>query len=442
MTDTKEHGPLAQDALMSCGVGKHRVKELARRIWYLEDRLLAKEALPGDEAPDYDDSVEESWKTSLEAHSSGAFMAGFELDVGSNAATSFNDMRSREGVSDAGRALYVAWEACRRLVNVSTPTPRKASRCVTLTSDDYGHVVRAPYLFSALTATRLAQVKTMIGGVVRELIASIDGSRWLPRGFREDLKNRVRRMRWMLGYAPRLDQWIGLDRFYRGYPSATGVFAADYLASRQERMRRFLESLHDDDADTRFAFVEQPQTEPTYVASQNRVALPAASMLPPLFEARSLPEVNYGLLGSVLLRVMTRATMDEINIRHVGDDRDAWSQRNVKQFVERLSCKGTSAGVTAGAPSVSVGVHALLRAFRKAAAQDGRRRSMSQAQRGSRGRLFFMSRCLLFCADDHSAASQPLHHRCNVMARRSSEFAEAFGCPDWRNRTRDRCDVW
>ncbi|XP_054924826.1 uncharacterized protein [Dermacentor andersoni] len=42
MTDRKEHGPLAQDALCSCGVGKHRAQELARRIWALEDKLLAK----------------------------------------------------------------------------------------------------------------------------------------------------------------------------------------------------------------------------------------------------------------------------------------------------------------------------------------------------------------------------------------------------------------
>ncbi|KAL1440980.1 hypothetical protein MTO96_009025 [Rhipicephalus appendiculatus] len=200
-------------------------------------------------------------------------------------------MRSRQGVSDAGRALYVAWEACRRLVNASTPSPRKSSR--------------------------LAKVKTMIRGIVHEFVASIDGTRWLPVSIREELKNRVRHVRWMLGYAPRLDQWAGLDRFYMGYPTPTGVFAADYLAARQERMRRFLESLHDDNnVHTRFAYVEQPRSKPRYVASQNRVVLPAASMLPPMFDTRSLPEVNYGLLGSLLLRVMARVAIDEANIKH------------------------------------------------------------------------------------------------------------------------------
>ncbi|KAH6921641.1 hypothetical protein HPB50_003842 [Hyalomma asiaticum] len=388
-----------------------------------------------------DDSVEESWKTSLEAHSGGVFMADFELDVGSGAATSFNDMRSRQGVSDAGRSLLVAWEACRRLANVSTPSPRKSSRCVALTSAEYGHVVRAPYYFSALTVTRLEQVKNMLADMARELMASIDYTGSLPRGVREELKIRVRRVRWMLGYAPGLDQWTGLDRFYMGYPSTTGVFAADYLAARQERMRRFLESLHGKDADARFAFVEQPRSEPMYVASQNRVALPAAFMLPPLFDTRSLPEVNYGLLGSLLLRVMTRATIDAVKFKHQGANRIAWSRRSVKQ----LSCNEPSAGVRKGAPrppSVSVGGHALLRAFHSAATEDLRHHSMSKAQRKSRSRLFFLSRCLLFCADDHKAGSNPANHRCNVMARRSHEFAEAFGCPNWRNRTRHRCDVW
>ncbi|KAL3226811.1 hypothetical protein MRX96_024638 [Rhipicephalus microplus] len=290
------------------------------------------------EVYDYDDSIDDSWKTSLEAHSGGAFMADFELDVGSDAAMSFNDMRSRQGVSDAGRALYVAWEACRRLVNVSRPVPRKSSRCVALTSVDYGHVVRAPYYYSALTSNRLAKVKTMITGIVREFVASIDGTRWLPVSIREEVKNRVRRVRWMLGYAPRLDQWTGLDRFYMGYPTATGVFAADYLAARQERMRRFLESLHDDyNVHARFAYVEQPSSKTWYVASENRVVLPAASMLPPMFDARSLPEVNYGLLGSVLLKAMARVAIDVARMKHEEAERVAWSGHTFKQFVERYT---------------------------------------------------------------------------------------------------------
>ncbi|XP_037529008.2 uncharacterized protein LOC119406340 [Rhipicephalus sanguineus] len=250
----------------------------------------------------------------------------------------------------------------------------------------------------------------------------------------------------MLGYAPRLDHWTGLDRFYKGYPTATGVFAADYLTARQERMRRFLESLHDDhDVHTRFAYVEQPQSEPTYVASQNRVALPAASMLPPMFDERSPPAVNYGLLGSVLLRAMARVAINVAEIKHEEAERVAWSGGIVKQFVGRLTCRQMSAGVENDAPrlpSVSVGGHALLRAYRDAAAHDVRRRSLPTAERKRRSRLFFLSRCLLFCADDHSTASNSANHRCNVMAHRSSEFAEAFGCPGWRNRTRDRCDVW
>ncbi|KAL3226810.1 hypothetical protein MRX96_024637 [Rhipicephalus microplus] len=95
-----------------------------------------------------------------------------------------------------------------------------------------------------------------------------------------------------------------------------------------------------------------------------------------------------------------------------------------------------------GPPSVSVGAHALLRAFRNAAAHDVRRRSMPATKRKSRSRMFFLSRCLLFCADNHSGTFNSANHRCNVMARRSSEFAEAFGCLGWRNRTHDRCDVW
>ncbi|KAK8781015.1 hypothetical protein V5799_017645 [Amblyomma americanum] len=329
MKTRREQGHFAKGVLLSCGVDGHRAKDLASRIWTLEKKLLVKTSGDG---TDDDDSVEESWKTSLEAHSSGAFMADFELDISSEAAAFFNHMRSRQGVSDSGRALFIAWEACRRLVNVSSPAIGHASRCLALTNADYGHVVRAPYLFSVLTESRLAHVKTMIGNVVREVIASISNTVWVPHSVRVSMEKKVRRMRWMLGYAPRLDHWSGLDRFYRGYPSATGVFAADYLGSRQERMRRYLESLHSQDTDSRLAF-QQPPAEPTYTAP-NRVALPAASMLPPLFDPRGLAEFNYGLLGSVLLRAMMRA-FDGENVEYDGADRVAWSPGRLKEFNER-----------------------------------------------------------------------------------------------------------
>ncbi|XP_077540057.1 endothelin-converting enzyme homolog isoform X2 [Haemaphysalis longicornis] len=260
-------------------------------------------------------------------------MADFELDIDSNAATSFNAMRSAPGVPNSALALYIAWEGARRLVNVSSSShgPRRqvASRCLALTNAEYHHAVRAPFLLSALSAARLAEVSAMVRAISRELVVSISYTYWLPYQVRTSFEEKVRRMRWILGVVPSLQNWSDVDRFYRHYPSATGIFGRDYLSARKERMSRYLESLKSKDVDSRFAFTEF-NSRPAYVAP-NTAVLPAASLLPPLLSLRDAPEVNYGLLGSVMLQTMLHA-FDEVN----GLENATWEASRVKDFIQRI----------------------------------------------------------------------------------------------------------
>ncbi|KAL3223368.1 hypothetical protein MRX96_027618 [Rhipicephalus microplus] len=119
------------------------------------------------------------------------------------------------------------------------------------------------------------------------------------------------------------------------------------------------------------------------------------------------------------------------------------SKRNVRSRTP-TSRKGRT---RASRPAVSVGAHALFRAYKKAAASfdGGRGRSLRGLEALSADQVFHVGRCFLACGDTHDGSADPLFagHRCNRMARQSLEFASAFRCnrasyTPWRS----LCDLW
>ncbi|XP_077547830.1 uncharacterized protein LOC144160097 [Haemaphysalis longicornis] len=170
----------------------------------------------------------------------------------------------------------------------------------------------------------------MVRAASRELVVSISRTPWLPHHVRTSFEEEVRRMRWTLGSVLRLESWSDVDRFYRHHPFATGIFGTGYMSARWKHVRRYLESLNSQDADYRFAFAEF-NPKPACVAPNVTVVLSALSLLHPLLNLRDAPEVNYGLLGSVMLQTMLHA-FDEVNVL----DNATWEPGRVEDFIQWL----------------------------------------------------------------------------------------------------------
>ncbi|XP_077549852.1 neprilysin-1-like [Haemaphysalis longicornis] len=293
----------------------------------------------------------------------------------------------------------------------------------------------------------------MVAGITEEVQQSIQYSYWIPERQRAKLESKVKRMRWKLGYPTGLSNWAGVDRFYSLHPAPTGTFVTDYLDSRRARMHRFFSMLGHEKDPTKYDFTgDSPRVA---YSAPNTVSVPAAVMIWPLFNYLGSTELNYGLLGSLLVESMMQA-FDRGNFdSDAHGSRIEWSTRERRLFESNYHCDGIgkslharrrpskSSGqratpvVNETRPGVSVGAHSLFRAYKKAA-EGGR--SLRGFENLSGDQLFFVGRCLATCGDAHGAA-RGSHHRCNVMARHSSEFANAFRC-EGSSSPKSRCDMW
>ncbi|KAH7962307.1 hypothetical protein HPB52_015401 [Rhipicephalus sanguineus] len=178
----------------------------------------------------------------------------------------------------------------------------------------------------------------------------------------------------------------------------------------------------------------------------NVLVIPAASMLSPLFNYGASPAINYGLLGSVIMQNLMRA-FGHINMLTDGSGSPiAWIPEERADFEDRYQCdrmsevRDSDVDPPAG---VSVGAQAFFRAYKRASAARGNRScALPGLERLSSDQVFFVSRCLLRC-HDVPGTTDGVHledHTCNLMAKHSAEFANAFNCPMDHSNT--LCDVW
>ncbi|KAL3223369.1 hypothetical protein MRX96_027618 [Rhipicephalus microplus] len=363
--------------------------------------------------------------------------------------------------------------------------------CYDQAHGEYKHAVMATYLFKIVNGSRIREVRKMVGSITKEVRKSIRRSSWLPAMTKFALENKVRMIKWRIGYPAGLGDWQGVDDFYVRRPRPTGVFVADYLGVREARMRVFFAAFRGDNFSATEAFDFANDAAGVAYGAPNQVRVPAVALVRPLFNYGGAPELNYGLLGSILLDAIVRAfdranmmddghgfpvpwppdstatvpgevqvrrpqgrtphytrfrqTLDPIDYRLMTRHacRSQASKRNVRSRTP-TSRKGRT---RASRPAVSVGAHALFRAYKKAAASfdGGRGRSLRGLEALSADQVFHVGRCFLACGDTHDGSADPLFagHRCNRMARQSLEFASAFRCnrasyTPWRS----LCDLW
>nr|XP_054924770.1 neprilysin-1-like [Dermacentor andersoni]XP_054924771.1 neprilysin-1-like [Dermacentor andersoni]XP_054924772.1 neprilysin-1-like [Dermacentor andersoni] len=398
----------------------------------------------------------------------------YDLDINSSNAARFFLAATR--VLDRGqRSVYLSWHVARHVAEVARLVPRHSSKdevddaktyCYDHAYGEYKHAIMAAHLFKFVNESRLQEVRKMVHSLAIEVQNSISRSSWLPAKTRDKLERKVGSIRWRIGYPAGLSEWKGVDEFYSRHPRSTGVFVRDYLEAREARMRAFFATLRSRVAKPEEFDFANDAPGVTY-GTPNEVSVPAVALVWPLFNYRGAPELNYGLLGSLLVEAIMRA-FGGANMMHDGRGSPIpWSANHRRLFKKKYhrcdnlregplllsqasrrsnarvptSSRGRDLG---SRPGVSVGAQALYRAYKSAAASFGSRSVRGfEALRGDQ--LFHVGRCFLSCGDAHDGVADPLFagHRCNRMARQSSEFAAAFRCDEasWAP-AGSRCDFW
>lgn len=462
-----------EKVLSLSGVGQRRIADLADAVRAIEDRV--QETSHADEKSD--EATQATWKRHLDVHSRHVLSAGaYDLDIDSSNAARFFLAATR--VLDGGqRSVYLSWHVARHIAEVARLVPRHSSEgevddaktyCYGQAYGEYKHAIMAAYLFKFVNESRLQEVSKMVDSITIEVQKSIRRSSWLPAKTRVNLEKKVRSIKWRIGYPAGLGKWKGVDKFYSRHPDSTGVFVRDYLGAREARMRALFTALRSNVTKPEEFDFANDAPGITYGAP-NEVSVPAVALVWPLFNYRGAPELNYGLMGSLLVEAIMRAFGGADMMDDGRGSPIPWSKKHRRLFQKKYHCDSlgegprklnqasrsnahapTSQGQALGSrPGVSVGAHALYRAYKRAAAASFGGATGGRSLRGfealSGDQLFHVGRCLLACGDAHDGATDPLFagHRCNRIAQQSPEFATAFRCDraSWTP-AGSRCDLW
>ncbi|KAG0411167.1 hypothetical protein HPB47_011733 [Ixodes persulcatus] len=242
---------------------------------------------------------------------------------------------------------------------------------------------------------------------------------------------------WKLGFAAGLSSWNGIDRYYSRYPVPRGSFLDAYLATSQAYARQQLTLRPYRFSD--FANADLESDKPSvFYGGPNTISIAAAAMVSTFFDVSEQSALNFGVLGSIVTRQLMRAFHHE-NRRY--DDQGylfTWSEPEEMKFMNRWNCRQNmrpGLPYDDAEPTVSIGAHALFRAYKKAAA--GR---FDVASGGfNSDQMFFVSRCYVYCGYRHIDTP----HECAVLAQDSPEFAKAFNCPKGSPMNpENKCDLW
>ncbi|CAN8020051.1 unnamed protein product [Ixodes persulcatus] len=381
----------------------------------------------------------DKWESTLRLHSRDAFKEGYSLNLKSDVPAFLDAVLTK--LLPTEQSLYLTWLIARHLASVSglaTADSGKQNKfCFRKTYALFKNAVIAPYLLQAVDEAIISEVRRMIELIVQEVQVSIKYSDWSEPDIRSKLQKKIAAVKWKLGFAAGLSSWNGIDRYYSRYPVPRGSFLDAYLATSQAYARQQLTLRPYRFSD--FANADLESDKPSvFYGGPNTISIAAAAMVSTFFDVSEQSALNFGVLGSIVTRQLMRAFHHE-NRRY--DDQGylfTWSEPEEMKFMNRWNCRQNmrpGLPYDDAEPTVSIGAHALFRAYKKAAA--GR---FDVASGGfNSDQMFFVSRCYVYCGYRHIDTP----HECAVLAQDSPEFAKAFNCPKGSPMNpENKCDLW
>ncbi|CAN7950690.1 unnamed protein product [Ixodes hexagonus] len=278
----------------------------------------------------------------------------------------------------------------------------------------------------------------MVGLIAEEVQVSINDSIWLSPDIRIKLREKIAAVKWKIGFPKGLASWDGVGRFYSGYPVPRGSFLETYLATSQVYAQQQLSLRPYWSSDFANANFESDSPSVSY-GGPNTISITAASTVRPFFDSREQAAQNYGALGSIVTRHLMRAFHHDNRKDDGKGSQIKWRESEDSKFMDRWNCRQNLRPLLPNdyaEPTVSVGAQALFRAYKMAARGQP---APTAPERLSRDKLFFVSRCYVYCGYRHIDTP----HECSVLAQDSRDFARAFNCSQGSAMNPEyKCEVW
>ena len=201
-------------------------------------------------------------------------------------------------------------------------------RGVSLVNGYLGDEVGRLYVEAHFPPSSKARVEAIVGHLRAAFRRAIEDSDWMSGGTKRAAIDKLARMSIQVGYP---DVWQDYRALDIKRDDLFGNIQRAQAFQNEQRMRR-LAGL----ADPREWLMPPQSVNAYYVPSRNSIALPAAVLQPPLFDAAADDAVNYGGIGAVLGHEIGHA-FDEQGRRTdgFGRVRDWWTSADAEQFARR-----------------------------------------------------------------------------------------------------------
>jgi putative endopeptidase len=356
---------------------------------------------------------------------------------------------------------YVFWDG--QLGLQEKPTPRW-KQCTAITDQAFGDALAQDWAKRNFTLADKSSTEKLVGELEKAFAEEIRSSPWMSEQTKQTAEKKL----------AAIQNAIGNPRRWRDY-SALKVDRHDFLGDlrrsevfgRTSLLRKLDEPVDPDDWD-----MAATTLQARYVGSMNSLYIPAGLSRPPFFDSSADAAVNFGGLGVVAARELTRA-FDAFGSKYDehGNVRDWWSPEDRKQFDRATSCEAaqseaaqsTEAAPNSGEPherpppsgpavadrvaengAVRIAFRALMDALvaqRKTA--DLEIDGFSESQR------FFLSFAQTWCDNQNASPARraSVHSvaraRVNDAVESFEEFGKAFQCTKGKPMYRETpCRVW
>ncbi|XP_064460491.1 neprilysin-11-like isoform X2 [Ornithodoros turicata] len=395
------------------------------------------------------------WTELIEKYTDGAYKAGDVAAVFVPALCFLDELHGT--LKPASLKLLIAWDLLRTLGRdvhstlalVFPAADTREKYCAAKVSSAMPVVLYAPFLFQAVTDRDIRAATDVLRGVRDAYVDAFERSPWISGSAKETALRKLKAMSFHVGYPEGLENEMGLDTFYEGYP-VVGKFFASWIAASKLTQKKKLASPQS------FVF-RVNEVNAFYARLRNTIVLLAPILRPPVLVSDGPASINFGALGQVVgHEVMHGYDVTGSMIDDQGWQRDWWSGSARDHYVTHALCLRASYrrarhGVeelndTLDSENLAdfSGLIIASRAYRMA---DSSGETRLPGLPFGPSQLFFLAHCYKWCAAKGIGAASPRYAtnmaRCNVPLMNMKEFAQAFGCKqgDVMN-PKHKCSFW
>ncbi|XP_064454959.1 neprilysin-1-like isoform X2 [Ornithodoros turicata] len=323
-------------------------------------------------------------------------------------------------------------------------------KCYGLANSMFPFVMSAQVLFASVGEKRVNHVKAMFGKIIDVVVEYFPHSTLLANNNRKDAQSKLQSLhkRAEIGYASyRVSTEGNLTDFYRSVPDLNGPFIMDFI-SASEKTKMYWSIVFAGDLEFAAKWKgELPVFDASmrYDARHNKLTIPPAMMMKPVYALEAPPEINYGTLGRLVVSAVMLAFDDDGQFYKDAGQHEYWfNAQSNENFGEKVRC--LTSMVNARLPNALqvfrvpyvymadvMGTEPILGAYQNEILGSH-----------SRDELFYLSWCLLWCGKKFpEARSGTLENRCNLPLMNTNHFTTTFSCTaNALMNPRVKCTFW